>query len=241
MSRHYWSQGGADSGNACGLTQSKARGLTKIALGPCICHSSTPPITSTCQTLSHSEYLLRDSSIHIWFAENGWDARHQYSDKNSLVEWINIVHVECSASAEWVREMEDLTILGVQQNSTCALFPFFLLQVDVRICKFIKICHHAFKKSHLTLKKMHDANAQRVCSTTQAITYSNQIQTLEMGRFIRSAFSASLTILRLDSSCCFWDTGPPSTNVKLCGLKDPTSKILATFKFQSKKMLISWS
>ncbi len=155
------------------LLNQKQEDSTKLHLVPCICHWSTPPITSTCQTLLHSEYVLRDSSIHIWFAENGWDARHQYSDKNSLVEWINIVHVECSASAEWVREMEDLTILVVWQNSTCALFPFFSLQVDIRICKFIKIWHHAFKKSHLTLKKMHDANAQRVCSTTQGITYPN--------------------------------------------------------------------
>jgi hypothetical protein len=29
--------------------------------------------------------------------------------------------------------------------------------------------------------------------------------------------------------------------LKLCGLKDPTLKILATLKLQSKKMLISWS
>lgn len=107
--------------------------------------------------------------------------------------------------------------------------------------RIIKICHHAFKKSHLMLKKMHDANAQRVCSTTQGITYPNQIQAREMRRFIRSAFSASLAILRLDSSCCFWDTSPPSTNVKLCGLKDPTLKILATLKLQFKKMLVSWS
>jgi hypothetical protein len=78
---------------------------------------------------------------------------------------------------------------------------------------------------------MHDAIAQRVCSTTQGITYPNQILALEVRRFIR--------IQRQDSSCCFWDTCPPSTNVKLCGLKDPTLKILATLKLQAKKMLIS--